>query len=153
MMIVGLVGVFALGSWVLARPLNGRAGELSQRELPLSHPWNAARSARFTTPEAQNLWIEGSAAFIDVLPNFPPPPDLPPGTLWRGQQRFNILGSTWLPDTGYGLLSASAEDYLRPEASITRNETPQCSGLWPQHYVLPFRSEAQTREEESLCWA
>ena len=45
------------------------------------------RGARvITTPESQNLWIEGSAAFIDVLPNFPPPPDLPAGTLWRGQQ-------------------------------------------------------------------
>jgi hypothetical protein len=40
------------------------------------------------------------------------------------QQRADRLGSTWLPDTGYGVLSASAEDYLRPEADITRNETP-----------------------------
>ena len=47
------------------------------------------------------------------MPNVPRPADLPAGTLWRGKQRFNIPGSTWLADTGYGELSAAAEDYLR----------------------------------------
>jgi len=66
-----------------------------------------------STPEAQAIWREGSAAFIDVLPHAPRPPDLPSGTLWRGQHRLNIPGSIWLADTGYGELSATAENYLR----------------------------------------
>jgi PQQ-dependent catabolism-associated CXXCW motif protein len=131
---VRAVGVIVLGALVLA---SGTApGENLLTVEPESYrsenyrsPTPATlRGARvITTPEAQNLWIEGSAAFIDVLPNFPPPPDLPAGTLWRGQQRFNIPGSTWLPDTGYGELSegkgqsrafaatGACADYARPD--------------------------------------
>ena len=117
---VRAVGVIVLGALVLA---SGTApGENLLTVEPESYrsenyrsPTPATlRGARvITTPEAQNLWMEGSAAFIDVLPNFPPPPDLPAGTLWRGQQRFNIPGSTWLPDTGYGELSPAADGYLK----------------------------------------
>src|SRR6516164_4402961 len=72
------------------------------------------RGARVvSTVEAQAIWKEGSAAFIDVLPRFPPAPNLPAGTLWRGQHRFNIPGSTWLPDAGQGDLSPAAEAYLK----------------------------------------
>jgi PQQ-dependent catabolism-associated CXXCW motif protein len=72
------------------------------------------RGARVvSTVEAQAIWKEGSAAFIDVLPQFPPALNLPVGTLWRGQRRFNIPGSAWLPDTGYGDLSPAAEAYLK----------------------------------------
>jgi PQQ-dependent catabolism-associated CXXCW motif protein len=65
-----------------------------------------------TTDEAETIWRGGSAAFIDVLPH-PPRPNLPPGTVWRETPRHNIPGSIWLPDTGYGELAASTEDYLR----------------------------------------
>jgi PQQ-dependent catabolism-associated CXXCW motif protein len=33
--------------------------------------------------------------------------------LWREQRRLSIPGSVWLPDTGYGEVSAATEDYLR----------------------------------------
>jgi PQQ-dependent catabolism-associated CXXCW motif protein len=120
MMIVGLVGVFALGALVLAG--GAAAGQTPSADEPESYRSENYRSrtpatlrgARVvSTIEAQAIWSEGSAAFIDVLPNFPPPPDLPAGTLWRGQQRFNIPGSTWLPDTGYGELSPAADGYLK----------------------------------------
>ena len=120
MMIVGLVGVFALGALVLAS--GAAAGQTPPADEPESYrsenyrsPTPATlRGARVaSTIEAQAIWSEGSAAFIDVLPNFPPPPTLPAGTLWRGQQRFNIPGSTWLPDTGYGVLSPAADGYLK----------------------------------------
>ena len=116
---VRAVGVIVLGALVLA---SGTApGENLLTVEPESYrsenyrsPTPATlRGARvITTPEAQNLWMEGSAAFIDVLPNFPPPPDLPAGTLWRGQQRFNIPGKHLAPGyrirrafTGSGRLS------------------------------------------------
>ena len=87
MMIVGLVGVFALGALVLAS--GAAAGQTPSADEPESYrsenyrsPTPATlRGARVvSTIEAQAIWSEGSAAFIDVLPNFPPPPDsCPPG--------------------------------------------------------------------------
>ena len=119
-MIVGLVGVFALGASVLAS--GAAAGQTPSADEPESYRTENYRSptpatlrgARVvSTIEAQAIWREGSTAFVDVLPGFPPAPNLPTGTLWRGQQRFNIPGSTWLSDTGYGELSPTAEAYLK----------------------------------------
>ena len=67
-----------------------------------------------TTAQAQAIWRAGTGAFVDAMPDVPRPANLPAGTIWRGKQRLNIPGSTWLADTGYGELSAAAvEDYLR----------------------------------------
>ena len=42
-------------------------------------------------------------------------------TVWRDKPRFNIPGSIWLPDTGYGRLAPSTEDYLRQSlARVTK---------------------------------
>jgi len=65
------------------------------------------------TEDAQAIWRAGRAVFIDVLPRQPKPPNLPEGTIWRDKPRSNIPGSVWLPDTGYGTLAATTEDYLR----------------------------------------
>jgi PQQ-dependent catabolism-associated CXXCW motif protein len=66
-----------------------------------------------TTDEAEAIWRDKRGAFIDVLPRPPKPRNLPEGTIWRDQPRFNIPGSLWLPDTGYGTLAAATEDYFR----------------------------------------
>jgi PQQ-dependent catabolism-associated CXXCW motif protein len=66
-----------------------------------------------TTDEVEAIWRAGTAAFIDVLPRPPKPANLPAGTIWRDKPRFNIPGSLWLPDTGYGTLAAATEDYLK----------------------------------------
>jgi len=72
------------------------------------------RGARaISTVEAQAIWRAGTAAFVDVMPHIPRPTNLPAGTLWREKPRLNIPGSVWLPDTGYGELSAAMEGYLR----------------------------------------
>jgi PQQ-dependent catabolism-associated CXXCW motif protein len=72
------------------------------------------RGARtVATAEAEALWRTGTAAFVDVMPHVPRPANLPAGTLWREKPRLNIPGSIWLPDTGYGALSATMEGYLR----------------------------------------
>jgi rhodanese-related sulfurtransferase len=34
-------------------------------------------------------------------------------TIWHDKPRFNIPGSLWLPDTGYGKLAEATEDYFR----------------------------------------
>jgi PQQ-dependent catabolism-associated CXXCW motif protein len=67
------------------------------------------------TEEAEAIWRAGTGVFIDVLSHAPKPQNLPAGTVWREKPRLNIPGSIWLPDTGYGSLAASTEDYLRRE--------------------------------------
>jgi PQQ-dependent catabolism-associated CXXCW motif protein len=65
-----------------------------------------------TTAEAEAIWRARTGVFVDVLPRPPKPPNLPEGTVWRDKPRFNIPGSIWLPDTGYGKLAVRTEDYL-----------------------------------------
>lgn len=65
-----------------------------------------------TNVEAQELLSQGSAAFIDVMPQAPRPANLAPDVVWRDKPRFDIPGSLWLPDTGYGALAESVEAYF-----------------------------------------
>ncbi len=65
-----------------------------------------------STAQARALWQDGRAAFIDVLPQAPRPAGLPAGTIWRDKPRYDIPGSIWLPDTGYGTLPAFMLDYF-----------------------------------------
>src|SRR5258708_10263285 len=64
------------------------------------------------TDEAEEIWRNHSASFVDVMPRPPRPRDLPAGTLWHDKPRANIPGSIWLPDTGYGELAPSMADYF-----------------------------------------
>ncbi len=117
-MIVRSVGVIVLGAFLLAsgaKPENLTTDEpASYRNENYRAPTPATlRGARvISTAEAQAIWREGSAAFVDVMPHVRRPPNLPVGTIWRGQRRLNIPGSIWLPDTGYGELAAATEGYL-----------------------------------------
>lgn len=64
-----------------------------------------------TAGEAHELWL-AHAGFVDVLPQAPRPANLPASTVWRDKPRFDIPGSIWLPDTGYGQLPTMTEDYF-----------------------------------------
>ncbi len=64
------------------------------------------------TAKAYDLWTRKAAAFIDALPHAPKPEGLPKNVVWREQARSDIPGSLWLPDTGYGALSAATQLYL-----------------------------------------
>jgi PQQ-dependent catabolism-associated CXXCW motif protein len=76
-------------------------------------PVTLAGGRVLTTREAAAIWRAKSAVFIDVLPRPPKPGNLPAGTVWRDKPRFNLPGSVWLPDTGYGELAAPTETYLK----------------------------------------
>jgi PQQ-dependent catabolism-associated CXXCW motif protein len=76
-------------------------------------PATLAGARVVTTDDAESLWRDKVAIFVDVLPRAPRPPNLPPGTIWRDRPRSNIPGSIWLPDTGYGEIAPSTENYLR----------------------------------------
>jgi len=65
------------------------------------------------TRDAEAIWRAKSGLFVDVLPRPPKPANLPVGTVWRDKPRFNIPGSIWLPDTGYGALAEVTDSYFR----------------------------------------
>ena len=62
--------------------------------------------------EAETLRTAG-AVFIDVFPRAPKPPNLPVGTVWRDPTHMTIEGAHWLPNVGYGVLSAEFEAYFK----------------------------------------
>ncbi len=71
------------------------------------------------TEQAAVLWKAGSAVFVDVLPQPPKPANLPPGTIWRDPPHDSVPAAVWLPNTGYGALSAEAESYFRRGLEVT----------------------------------
>jgi PQQ-dependent catabolism-associated CXXCW motif protein len=114
--------------WALVRAIGvaliacvaARAGEAppepdSYRQSDYRAPTPASlKGARvLTTDEAAAMWRAGQAAFVDVLPQAPRPKNLPADVVWRDKPRFDIPGSIWLPDTGYGELAPVMLDYFR----------------------------------------
>jgi PQQ-dependent catabolism-associated CXXCW motif protein len=106
------------GMLILAIPVRAQTNPLEPEGYRTDNyrapvPATLAGARVVATEEAEAIWRAGTAAFIDVLPQPPKPPNLPEGTIWRDKPRHNIPGSVWLPDTGYGTLAAATEDYLR----------------------------------------
>src|SRR5438270_13019230 len=75
-------------------------------------PATLAGARVLRTEQAESLWRSRSGVFVDVLPRPTKPSNLPAGTIWRDKPRFNIPGSSWLPDTGYGALAPAMEAYF-----------------------------------------
>lgn len=50
---------------------------------------------------------------VDVLPLPPRPEGLAATALWLPPVRYNIPGSAWLPNVGYGRVSDALDDYFR----------------------------------------
>lgn len=69
------------------------------------------------TPRATELWRTKAAIFVDVMPQPPRPEGLPADTYYREPPRLSLPGATWLPDTGYGRLSAPLLAYLTAHLS------------------------------------
>jgi PQQ-dependent catabolism-associated CXXCW motif protein len=65
--------------------------------------------------EAEKLWKEKRAVFIDVYPRPPKPANLPAGTVWRDPTHQSIAGARWLPNVGYGALSDAVDAYYKSE--------------------------------------
>jgi len=66
-----------------------------------------------STAQLQRLLSNGDALLIDVLPAPVKPKDRPASLLWLPPDRFNIPGSHWLPNVGYGALSDELDDYFK----------------------------------------
>lgn len=65
------------------------------------------------TPQAETLWREKSAVFIDTMPHDVRPAELPKGTIWRDRPREHLPGSAWLLNVGYGALAPDVTTYFR----------------------------------------
>jgi quinoprotein dehydrogenase-associated probable ABC transporter substrate-binding protein/PQQ-dependent catabolism-associated CXXCW motif protein len=76
-------------------------------------PASLAGARVVTTAEVQALAADRRARLIDVLPAPREPANRPAGSLWRPAPRGNIPGSVWLPNVGYGELSAEFETWFR----------------------------------------
>ncbi|SFG72039.1 PQQ-dependent catabolism-associated CXXCW motif protein [Palleronia marisminoris] len=88
-------------------------------------PETLAGATVIDAAEAERLWREGAAVFVDVLPRPERPAELPPDTYWRAAERLAIPGSTWLPNTGYGVLAPEVQAYFEAGlASIGEATTP-----------------------------
>lgn len=76
-------------------------------------PLTLAGARVLTTEQAFKLWQDHAAAFVDVLPQAPRPANLPAGTFWNPKPRYDIPGSLWLADAGYGELPDVMIGYFR----------------------------------------
>jgi PQQ-dependent catabolism-associated CXXCW motif protein len=74
--------------------------------------------------EAEPLWRDKSAVFIDVYPRAPKPDNLPAGTVWRDPTHMSMDGAHWLPNVGYGVLSPAFEDYFRTRLAALSGGDP-----------------------------
>ncbi len=76
-------------------------------------PASLAGARVVTTAELQALTAGGAVRLIDVLPAPREPANRPAGSVWRPAPRDDIPGSVWLPNVGYGELSAEFETWFR----------------------------------------
>ncbi|MEJ2592591.1 MAG: PQQ-dependent catabolism-associated CXXCW motif protein [Candidatus Thiodiazotropha sp.] len=65
------------------------------------------------TEQLQSLLKDQEVVLIDVLPAPIKPKDRPANLLWLPPDRYNIPGSHWLPNVGYGALSTELERYFK----------------------------------------
>lgn len=65
------------------------------------------------TAALQDLIADGDLLLIDVLPLPREPAGRPAGSIWQPPEHANLPGSVWLPNVGYGELSAEFEVYFR----------------------------------------
>jgi PQQ-dependent catabolism-associated CXXCW motif protein len=86
------------------------------------------------TAAAHELWKDGNAVWIDVLPASRRPSNLPPSALWMPLPHRDIPGSLWIPDIGRGVLNDELETYFRDYLSAAtkgRLDAPVVSIAWP----------------------
>jgi PQQ-dependent catabolism-associated CXXCW motif protein len=66
-----------------------------------------------SSADAMKVWSAKTAVFVDVYPHPPKPLNLPAGTIWREASHMTIEDAVWLPNVGYGVLSAEHDAYFR----------------------------------------
>jgi quinoprotein dehydrogenase-associated probable ABC transporter substrate-binding protein/PQQ-dependent catabolism-associated CXXCW motif protein len=86
-------------------------------------PGSLAGATVVTTADLQALVETTRPILLDVLPMPREPANRPAGSVWRAPSREHLPGSVWLPNVGYGELSAEFELYFRDNlARLTEND-------------------------------
>ena len=98
-------------------------------------PATLAGATVVSTAELQALIARAQPLLIDVLPLPRPPANRPPGSVWRVPERANLAGSVWLPNVGYGELSAEFDRYFRDNLARLTARRP----VAPDRALLPGR--------------
>ncbi len=75
-------------------------------------PKSLKGAASVPSTEAAKALFDAGAVFIDVYPRAPKPPNLPKSTVWREPAHRSIAGAHWLPNVGYGVISAEIQGYF-----------------------------------------
>jgi PQQ-dependent catabolism-associated CXXCW motif protein len=88
-------------------------------------PDSVAGATVIHTAELAKLIKREKPVLIDVSPAPPPPPDLPPGTVWMAPVHRDIPGSVWLQDAGKGEISSEAEDFYRATLQTLTHGNPK----------------------------
>jgi quinoprotein dehydrogenase-associated probable ABC transporter substrate-binding protein/PQQ-dependent catabolism-associated CXXCW motif protein len=96
-------------------------------------PATLAGATVVSTTELQALIGRAQPLLIDVLPLPRPPANRPPGSVWRVPEHANLEGSVWLPNVGYGELSAEFDHYFRDNlARLTGGDRSRPIALYCQ---------------------
>lgn len=101
----------AVGGVATAAPPEPSGYKMDDYRSPTPATLTGARVV--STEEAERLWRDKGAVFVDTMPRDQRPKDLPPGTVWRDKPREHVPGSAWLANVGYGGISAEMADYFR----------------------------------------
>jgi len=84
-------------------------------------PQTLRGATSLSSTEAMKIWSDKTAIFIDVYPHAPKPGNLPVGTLWRETTHQSIEDAVWLPNVGYGVLSAATDGYFKRNLEALTN--------------------------------
>jgi quinoprotein dehydrogenase-associated probable ABC transporter substrate-binding protein/PQQ-dependent catabolism-associated CXXCW motif protein len=87
-------------------------------------PSSLAGATVVSTADLQALLATTRPLLLDVLPLPRAPANRPAGSVWRPPARENLPGSTWLPNVGYGELSAEFELYFRDQLARLTGDDP-----------------------------
>jgi len=110
--------VVLAGAWLLlaasalAQPAPPEPDSYRSDNYRAPTPTTLKGATVLSSAEAHALWAAKTAVFIDVLPQAPRPKNLPKDVVWRDKPRYDIPGSIWLPDIGYGELATPILDYF-----------------------------------------
>jgi PQQ-dependent catabolism-associated CXXCW motif protein len=111
-----LIGATPAAATTMKPPAEPEGYRMEDYRAPV--PATLQGAAVIDTKRAFAIWSGQRAVFIDALPRPPRPEGVPKDAVWRETPRFDIPGSVWLPDTGYGELAEPARRYL--EAGLSR---------------------------------
>ena len=71
-----------------------------------------------TADAAKHMMDDAHAVFFDVYPRAPKPPNLPASTVWHDPPHRSIMGALWLPNAGYGVVSAETQAYFEAKLAL-----------------------------------